>query len=49
MEAKTAKGERENTFVKVALSMGEVGIAGAAPATNKIPIEKKEEKTTHHQ
>ena len=22
--------------------MGEVGIAGAAPATNKIPIEKKE-------
>ena len=34
--------DKENTFVKVTSSMGEVGIAGTILATNKIPIEKKE-------
>ena len=35
---------KEKTWVKVVSSIGEEGIAGAAEATNKIPMEKKEAK-----
>ena len=44
MDAKTAKGDKEKTRVKVTSSIGDEAMAGTSPASNKIPIEKKEAK-----
>ena len=44
IDAKTAKGESEKTFLNVISSTGEFSMAGTKSARSKIPIEKKEAK-----
>ena len=44
MEARTAKGDKENTWEKVSSPIGDEGIAGIKSASSKIPMEKNEAK-----